>query len=161
MRCGKRDSLSAFRYNGSTYSSYTSNVPMATTAEMGADVGLQNENGILYYFSQYENGTGGYFLTQFINRTIELSFSTGESPTIIRYITTRVVIVTHAFMLSVRGEKQLPMNQFMRIQIAITSTRITIRISSADVDISSSPLELIETSISIVSVSLQCIYSSC
>ena len=103
MRCGKRERLSAFRYNGSTYSSYTSNVPMATTAEIGAGVGLQNENGILYYFSQYENGTGAYFLTQFINRTIELSFiGINGSLTTIRYIIIGVVVmVTCVYVLSV------------------------------------------------------------
>lgn len=64
-------------------------------------------------------------------------------------------------MLSVRGEKQLPMNQFMRIQIAVTLNGITIRITSDDADNVTPPLELIERSISSVTVSLVCMYSNC
>ena len=66
---------------------------MATTAQLAATVGLEKENGILFYFSQYENGTGSYFLTQFINSTIELSFNVEGLLTTIRYIIISVVVM--------------------------------------------------------------------
>ena len=59
---------------------------MATSAQLTVNARLENENGILYYFSQYGNGTGNYFLAQFLNGIIELSFSESESVTTIRYI---------------------------------------------------------------------------
>ena len=120
--------------------------------EIGAGVGLQNEDGILFYFSQYENGTGSYFLTQFINRTIELSFNIGGSLMTIRYITINVVAMVTSYMLSVRGEKQLPMNKFIRIAIAIIPTEVSIRITSDDAGITA-PLEFIARPMS-VTVSL-------
>ena len=86
MRCGNEVSVAASRYNGSSYSPYTANVTMTTMGELRANVGLENENGILYYFSEFENGTGSYFLTRFVNCTIELSFCINGSMTVIRYI---------------------------------------------------------------------------
>ena len=86
--------LTAFRYNGSTYSPYTSNVPMATSAQLTVSAKLENNNGILYYFSQYDNGTGNYFLVQFVNGIIELSYDEGGSVTTVRYIYHYLVSMT-------------------------------------------------------------------
>ena len=59
---------------------------MPTSAQLTVNARLENENGILCYFSQYKNGTGNYFLVQFLNGIIELSFSERGSVTTIRYI---------------------------------------------------------------------------
>ena len=128
MRCGNEVSLSALRYNGSSYSPYIANVAMATRAQLGANVGLENGNGILYYFSEFENGTGGYFLTRFVNATIELSFSVNGSSTVIRYIE----YCCHRNYLLHRGTNELPLGQFMRIIIAISESEVSIRITLLD-----------------------------
>ena len=60
---------------------------MPTSAQLTVNARLENENGILYYFSQYENGTGNFFIVQFVNGIIVLSFSEGKLVTIIRYVT--------------------------------------------------------------------------
>ena len=70
----------------------------------------------------------------------------------IRYITINVVAMVTSYMLSVRGEKQLPMNQFIRIAIAIIPPAVSIRITSDDAGITA-PLEFIARSMS-VTVSL-------
>lgn len=75
------------KYNGSAYSSYSSNIVMATSIKLTVNARLENGNGILYYFSQYKNGTGNFILVQLVNRIVALSFSEGRSVTTIRYIT--------------------------------------------------------------------------
>lgn len=76
--------ISGIKYNGNAYSYYDLNVPMATSAQLILSVSLENESGILYYLSEYENGTGDYFIAQFVNSTFELSVSENGSITTIR-----------------------------------------------------------------------------
>ena len=57
---------------------------------------LESKNGIIYYFSQYDNGTGNYFLVQFIDRVIVLSFGELGKMTVIKYVTNiTVTLVTN------------------------------------------------------------------
>ena len=116
---------------------------MATVALLGANVGLENENGILYYISEFENGTGGYFLTRFVNATIELSFSINGSLTVIRYIE----YCCHGNYLLHRGTNELPLGQFMRTIIEIREDQVSIRITL--LDDTSTELESITEPISI------------
>lgn len=58
---------------------------MVTGGQLIASLRLENESGILYYLSQYENGTGDYFLAEFINGTLVLTFNQAGSTIIIRY----------------------------------------------------------------------------
>ena len=88
--------ITAVGYDGSSYSTYISTIAMATMAQLTVTARLDSENGILYYFSQYNNGTGNYFLVQFINRVITLSFSELGEVTVIKYVTnTTVAVVTN------------------------------------------------------------------
>ena len=88
--------ITAVGYDGSSYSTYTSTISMATMAQLTVTARLDSENGILYYFSQYDNGTGNYFLVQFIDSVITLSFSELGEVTVIKYVTnTTVAVVTN------------------------------------------------------------------
>lgn len=84
VQCDIKQTLSNLRYNGNAYSRYMIDVPMATSAQLVLSIKLENENGILYYISQYENGTGDYFLAQFINGIFEVSVKGGSSLTTAR-----------------------------------------------------------------------------
>jgi len=86
LRCGNKKTTSGIKYDGTAYSYYQSNVPMATSAQLVLSVRLENENGILYFFSEYDNGTGDYFIAQFVNSIFELSISEGGSTTNIKYV---------------------------------------------------------------------------
>ena len=69
---------------------------MATMTHVTVAANLESKNGIIYYFSQYENGTGNYFLVQFIDSIIMLSFSELGKVTVIKYVTnTTVTLVTN------------------------------------------------------------------
>ena len=125
---------------------------MATMAQLGATVGLENENGILYYLSEFENGTGSYFLTRFVNGTIELSFSINGSKTVIRYILA-LLYCCHGNYLLHRGTNKLPLGQLMSILIAISEDLVSIRITLLD-EVLESITEPVSITVSLVIVTL-------
>ena len=67
---------------------------MATMAHLTVAASLESKNGIIYYFSQYGNGTGNYFLVQFIDSVIMLSFSELGKVTVIKYVTNSTITNT-------------------------------------------------------------------
>ena len=105
---------------------------MATVAQLGATVSLDNENGLLHYFSEFKNGTGSYFMTRFVNGTFELSFSINGSKTVIRYMFV-LKYCCHYNHLFHRGMNKLPLGQLMRTVIRISEDKVSIRITSMDI----------------------------
>ena len=128
---------------------------MATSAQLTVNARLESENGILYYFSQYGNGTGNFFLVQFLNGIIELSFSEGESVTTIRYIACClgykpsyvVQNVLNMFVFSFSGTKKLPVNKWITVQIGIEQSKVSILVHEES-DITKQLVKNIQRSIS-------------
>lgn len=71
--------MSSLRYDGSAYSSYMIDVLMAVSAQLTLSIKLENENGILFYISEHENGTGNYFTGQFVDGIFEVSVRGGST----------------------------------------------------------------------------------
>lgn len=113
-RCGRKMTLNALRYNGSSYSPYESNVLMATSAQLTLSARLENESGILYYSSQYDNGTGNYFLVEFISGVIQLSFTDDDGkPATVRYITIAAVALVTSCVCGLECIKHLHVLPYM------------------------------------------------
>ena len=98
MQCDIKQTTSDLRYNGNAYSRYMIGVNMVTSTQLVLSIKLENENGILFYVSQYENGTGDYFLAQFVNGIFEVSVRGGSTLTTTRSARqvywTRAIFVT-------------------------------------------------------------------
>lgn len=85
----------ALKYNGTSYSPYIANVVMATRVQLDIGVRLESRSGLLYYISQYENGTGNHILVEFINGIIVVDISQDGTSFTARYITVVMVILLH------------------------------------------------------------------
>lgn len=75
------------RYNGTTYVVYsTGGTGYITHIRVEVTFKPQAANGLIFYSSQYRNGSGSYLLAQLQNYQFFLGLDAGAGPVTIRYI---------------------------------------------------------------------------